>query len=321
MSDDRVHVHAQATCEAIDVGRGTRVSAYTWIQTGARIGCDATVGTHVLIEAGAVVGDRVTVGSGVQLWDGVQLRDDVFVGPNVTFTKGRFPRGVASLSEPQPTIVERGAAIGANATLLSGLRIGEHARVGAGAVVTRSVPNGAIVVGVPARIRGYAHARAGAEQDAHRALAALPHSSRPSVRVSDVPGVRMHHLPLHRDLRGSLVACEIGREIPFEVKRSFLVFDVPSRETRGEHAHRECHQFLLCTRGAISLAVTDGKTHETLLLSHPHIGVHVPPMIWAAQFEHTADATLLVLASHAYDASDYIRSYDQFLAERGLSAG
>ena len=137
----------------------------------------------------------------------------------------------------------------------------------------------------------------------------------PSVRQTTVAGVSVHRLPLRRDLRGSLVASETGKDIPFEPKRYFLVFDVPGSEIRGEHAHRACRQFLVCVRGACSLAVDDGATREEFRLDHPTIGVHVPPMVWATQFKHTSDAMLLVLASHRYDPDDYIRDYADFLRE------
>jgi dTDP-4-dehydrorhamnose 3,5-epimerase-like enzyme len=134
-----------------------------------------------------------------------------------------------------------------------------------------------------------------------------------------VAGVSVRHLPLRRDMRGSLVASEFGEDVPFAPQRSFLVFDVPGSEIRGEHAHRVCHQFLLCVRGACSVIVDDGSVRETVRLDHPTIGIHIPPMVWGAQFKHSADAVLLVLASHAYDPDDYIRDYQEFLDLRADS--
>jgi len=312
-------VHDEALCESEEIGSGSRVWAHAYILRGARIGRDANVCSHVFIEDDVVVGDRVTIKSGVQLWNGVRLEDDVFVGPNATFTNDLFPRSKVHPETFPTTLVERGASIGANATILAGVTIGQRAMIGAGAVVTRSVPPHAIVVGNPARIRGYAgsHSAHPSVRPSRAEAAPEPEEAQDEVRTraSRVAGVNVHHLPLHRDLRGSLVACETGADVPFAVERSFLVFDVPSRETRGEHAHRECHQFMVCVRGACSLGVTDGHTYEDFRLSDPHLGVHVPPMIWATQFEHTPDATLLVLASHRYDANDYIRTYEEFLAE------
>ncbi|MCA9509232.1 MAG: N-acetyltransferase [Myxococcales bacterium] len=151
MSDAAPFVHAHALCETPHVGAGTRVWAFAYVLDGARIGRDCNICSHVFIEGAVVVGDRVTVKSGVQLWDGVELEDDVFVGPNATFTNDLFPRSRRRPERWPRTLVRRGASIGANATILAGLEIGERAMVGAGAVVTRSVAPGAIVAGNPAR--------------------------------------------------------------------------------------------------------------------------------------------------------------------------
>jgi acetyltransferase-like isoleucine patch superfamily enzyme len=109
---------------------------------------------HVFIENDVVIGDRVTVKSGVQLWDGLRVGDDVFIGPNATFTNDPFPRSKVYRSEVPVTRIETGASIGANATVLPGLTIGARAMVGAGSVVTRDVPEGAVVAGNPARVIG-----------------------------------------------------------------------------------------------------------------------------------------------------------------------
>jgi UDP-2-acetamido-3-amino-2,3-dideoxy-glucuronate N-acetyltransferase len=116
---------------------------------GATIGEDCNICDHTFIENGVSIGNRVTIKSGVQLWDGVTIEDDVFIGPNATFTNDRFPRSKTRPAEYSRTVVKRGASIGANATLLPGISIGERAMVGAGSVVTRSVPPLAIVAGTP----------------------------------------------------------------------------------------------------------------------------------------------------------------------------
>jgi len=148
-------VHPQALCETAAVGAGTRIWAFAYVLDGARIGRDANVCSHVFIEGDVVVGDRVTIKSGVQLWNGVRLEDDVFVGPNATFTNDLFPRSKHRPERFVETLVERGASIGANATILAGVTIGRGAMVGAGAVVTRSVPPHAVVTGNPARVRRF----------------------------------------------------------------------------------------------------------------------------------------------------------------------
>ena len=310
MSD--VFIHPDATVETTSIGAGTRIWAFAYVLEGAKIGADANVCSHTFIEGGVVVGDRVTIKSGVQLWDGVRVEDDVFIGPNATFTNDLFPRSKQRPDVFEETVVRAGASIGANATILAGVTIGANAMVGAGAVVVRSVPPGAIVVGNPARIRGYVDSVRDPDEAPARGHdpAAVGDVG---VRESPVAGVTVHRLGLHRDIRGSLVAGEFGDDVPFQPKRSFLVFDVPSSEIRGEHAHRRCAQFIVCVRGACSLVVDDGREREELRLDHPTLGVHVPPMVWSSQFDHSPDAVLLVLASEHYDADDYIRAYPDFL--------
>ena len=304
-------VHPDATCESQKIGAGSRIWAFAYILEGAQIGRDANICSHCFIEGDVVVGDSVTIKSGVQLWDGVRLEDEVYVGPNVTFTNDLYPRSKQIPEEYAKTRVCRGASIGANATILAGITIGVRAMVGAGAVVTRSVPPNAVVVGNPARIRGYA----GSVKEGDGVSAEVPQEGGEEARQSVVQGVSIHRLPVRRDMRGSLVAGEFERDVPFRPKRSFLVFDVPSSEIRGEHAHRACHQFISCIRGACSLVVDDGRVREELRLDHPSIGVHVPPMVWSSQFSHTPDAMLLVLASEHYDSDDYIRDYQSYLEE------
>ena len=116
---------------------------------------ECNICAHCLIEGRAVIGDRCTIKSGVFLWDEVTLEDDVFVGPSVTFTNDLFPRSQKHQSVLPETIVRRGASIGANATILAGISIGEYAMIGAGAVVVKDVPNHAVVVGNPTKIVRY----------------------------------------------------------------------------------------------------------------------------------------------------------------------
>jgi UDP-2-acetamido-3-amino-2,3-dideoxy-glucuronate N-acetyltransferase len=145
-------IHPNSDVQAKQIGVGTRVWQYVVILPGAVIGRDGNICAHCFIENRVVVGDRVTVKCGVQLWDGVTLEDDVFVGPNVTFTNDLHPRSRNAAAALLSTLVKRGASIGANATILPGVIIGEGAIVGAGAVVTKNVPAGATVAGNPARV-------------------------------------------------------------------------------------------------------------------------------------------------------------------------
>jgi acetyltransferase-like isoleucine patch superfamily enzyme len=156
--DPSVFVHSHAICETDDVGPRTRIWAFAHVLAGARIGADCNLGDHVFVEGGVVVGSSVTVKNGVQLWSGVTVEDEVFLGPGVVFTndaspRAPFPKGPAGWL---PTLVRRGATVGANATVLPGLTIGRWAMVGAGSVVAGDVPDHAVVVGNPARRTGWA---------------------------------------------------------------------------------------------------------------------------------------------------------------------
>jgi acetyltransferase-like isoleucine patch superfamily enzyme len=145
-------IHPSSDVQSKQIGEGTRIWQYVVILPGAVIGRDGNICSHCFIENKVIVGDRVTVKCGVQLWDGVTLEDDVFVGSNATFTNDMKPRSRNAAAQLMPTLVKKGATIGANATILPGLTIGEGAMVGAGAVATKDVPPGCTVVGNPARI-------------------------------------------------------------------------------------------------------------------------------------------------------------------------
>jgi dTDP-4-dehydrorhamnose 3,5-epimerase-like enzyme len=264
----------------------------------------------VFIENDVVIGDRVTVKCGVQLWDGLRISDDVFIGPNVTFSNDKYPRSKQYDRGLLQTHVGRSASIGGGAAILPGLRIGARAMVGAGSVVTHDVPARAIVSGNPARIVGYIDTT----HRSREAPAALPRPGEDSgVLATGVGRVTLHRLKLVADLRGSLSAGEFLDQIPFAPKRYFIVFDVPGKDVRGEHAHRQCEQFLVCVRGTLAVVIDDGSVSEEIVLDAPNLGLYVPPMTWAVQYKYSPDAVLLVFASHHYDPADYIRDYDEFL--------
>lgn len=302
-------IHPSADVQTSEVGDGTRIWQYVVILAGARIGNDCNVCAQTLIEGDVIVGNRVTIKSGVQLWNGLRVMDDVFIGPNATFANDRFPRSQQYLDAPLQTILHKGCSIGAGAVLLPGIEIGERAMVGAGAMVTRSVPPNAIVVGNPARIIGYVDAN----QRPNSTPAATVRPS-PGAQTTGVKGVTLHQLPRVTDIRGSLTVGEFERSVPFPVKRYFMVFDVPSMETRGEHAHKACHQFLICVRGQCAVVADDGFNREEFVIDSPDKGIYLPPMTWGIQYKYSPDAVLLVFASDYYDNSDYIRDYSEFKA-------
>jgi hypothetical protein len=255
------------------------------------------------------IGDRVTVKSGVQLWDGISIEDDVFIGPNVTFTNDKFPRSKQYLSNYPETIVEKGASIGANATILPGVRIGEGSMIGAGSVITKSVPAFTTVYGNPGRIQGYItkpNLKQG-EESVQTATSFLGES---------LPGnCRIIGLSNASDVRGNLTAIDFTDFSSFSVQRTFFVHNVPAFSVRGEHAHRKCSQFLIAVNGSLTVLVDDGVSKAEVLLNRPNEGLLIPPMVWAAQYDFRDSAVLGVLASHSYDSNDYIRDYNAFSLE------
>lgn len=150
-----VFIHPLSDVKSHNIGEGTRVWQFSVIFEGAKIGRNCNICAHTLIENGAVLGNNVTIKSGVYVWDGVHLEDDVFVGPCVAFTNDKKPRSKQYLDVYLQTTVGKGASIGANATILPGIKIGQKAMIGAGAVVTKDVPDYAVVMGNPAVIKGY----------------------------------------------------------------------------------------------------------------------------------------------------------------------
>lgn len=304
-------VHEKALCESTAIGDRTRIWAFAHVLPGAVIGADCNICDGVFIENDVCIGDRVTIKCGVQIWDGITLESDVFVGPNATFTNDKFPRSRDYLDQHPTTIVRKSASIGANATIMPGIEIGTGAMVGAGAVVTRSVPPNAIVVGNPARITGYVNASSNAGLATNETLIDHTWSGKKSLGVGEAAIHRMHAV---RDMRGDLSVGEFEKDLPFSPKRYFLVFNVPSREVRGEHAHKKCHQFLICVRGSCGVLLDNGRERRELLLDSPTVGIYVPPMIWGTQYRYSEDAVLLVFASHIYDPADYIRSYDEYIS-------
>lgn len=300
--------HPLAAVESAMIGARTRIWAFAHILPGARIGADCNICDHVFIENDVIVGDRVTVKCGVQLWDGVRLEDDVFVGPNATFTNDLFPRSMDHERPLLNTVVGRGASIGANATILPGIQVGQKAMIGAGSVVTGNVPANAIVIGNPARITGYTSTPT---SPAHDPTSPVVASGRTALGRR---GVRLIDSPIFNDLRGSLAVFDEA-SMPFVPKRTFSVFAVPSKEVRGEHAHRRCEQMLTCLSGSVQVLWDDGEYRGEVILDSPGVSIYMPAMVWGSQYKFSEAAVLLVFASEAYDSADYIRSYSEFVAE------
>ena len=306
-SDKKPFYHPKSIVETTSIGTGTRVWAFSHVLEGAVIGKDCNICDQVFIENDVVIGNRVTIKSGVQLWDGIRIEDDVFIGPNATFTNDRFPRSKKYPDSWPQTIIRKGASIGANATILPGLIISENSMVGAGSVVTKNVPRNAIVVGNPARINGYV--------DTPQSVVETPSLDFSSKEFEQLPvkNAKIIKMPYVEDMRGSLTFGEINKHLPFQPARYFLVYDVPNFQVRGEHAHKKLNEFLICIRGTCSVALDDGQNRCEIQLNNPLIGLYVPPLTWRVHYKYSSDAILMVLASHIYDAEDYIRDYDEFV--------
>lgn len=151
---NKASVHPLADVQTHRIGEGTRVWQFVVALPGAAIGDDCNICAHCFIENDVVIGDRVTIKNGVQLWDGCRVGNDVFIGPNATFTNDRHPKSRNRSFKILPIVIEDNAVIGASAVLLPGIRIGAGATVAAGAVVTKDVPAGVVVMGNPARVVG-----------------------------------------------------------------------------------------------------------------------------------------------------------------------
>lgn len=148
-------IHPLSDVQTQKIGSETLIWQFVVILPNAKIGSNCNINCHVFIENDVVIGDNVTIKAGVQVWDGVTIEDNVFVGPNVTFTNDLVPRSKQHPDEFRKTIIKKGASIGANATILSGIEIGQYTLIGAGSVITKSIPPNTLWYGNPAIQKGY----------------------------------------------------------------------------------------------------------------------------------------------------------------------
>ena len=149
-----MNIHPLADVQSDQIGEGTIVWQFAIILPKAIVGKNCNINCHTFIENDVVIGDRVTIKSGVYIWDGLRIDDDVFIGPNATFVNDKYPRSKKYADKFQETKIGKSASIGANATILGGISIGEFAMIGAGSVVTKNVKPYTLVYGNPARIIG-----------------------------------------------------------------------------------------------------------------------------------------------------------------------
>ncbi len=120
-------------------------------------------------------------------------------------------------------------------------------------------------------------------------------------------------LPIIKNRSGNITPVHNNVEVPFAIKRIFYLYDIPGGESRGAHAHKECHQFLIAVSGSFEVLLDDGKTKRMVQLNRPYIGLHIPPGIWASEVNFSSGSICLVFASHKYNELDYIRKYDEYL--------
>jgi UDP-2-acetamido-3-amino-2,3-dideoxy-glucuronate N-acetyltransferase len=127
-------------------------------------------------------------------------------------------------------------------------------------------------------------------------------------------GVKLLKFPLITDPRGNLMFAEFPTHLPFQPKRFFVTYDVPTESVRGEHAHKQLEQLIVCLKGSLTVTVDDGGIRERYVLDSPEVGIYIPPLIWGIQSNHSTDCVMLVLASDVYAESGYLRNYDDFQA-------
>lgn len=300
--------HEHALVETAFVGDRTHVWAFAHILPGARVGDDCNICDHTFIENDVIIGNRVTLKNGVQVWNGVTLEDDVFVGPNVTFTNVLRPRSRCYPDRFDRTVVRKGASIGANATVLANNEIGHNALIGAGTVVTKSVPPNAIVMGNPGRIKGFV----GPDDKEELEPLAISSGVKPTLTVTGVKS-----LPI----RAGDAILSTGfsplslRDLPFNPKDWYLEFDASAHEVRGQYALPDSAQVLLCLTGRCSVVVDDGEARDELVLTSSDTGLYLPPMVWVTHYRFAPGTVLLTLLSGEVK-QQIVTRYDQFLAAR-----
>lgn len=263
------------------------------------IGGNCSIEESVIIGRHVVIGNNVIIESGVCICDGVQIEDDCHIAAGVVFTMDADQENA-----PPRIIVSSNTYIGANSTICQ-VAIGRNSVVKPGTVVTRKIPSNAIVCGNPAKITGY------------RDTDIIAHKKHP-IYTKEAPyasktGAHIYNLPEFSDMRGDLSVIEIEELLPFPINRIFYTYNIDTELVRGEHAHIQCQQFLISVAGSVNVLCDNGQHREEFVLDNPGVGLHIPHLCWGVQYKHSKDNILVVLASHSYEAGDYIRDYDAFL--------
>ncbi len=148
-------IHKLADVHSKNIGEGTFIWQFSIVLEKAVVGKNCNINANTFIENDVIIGNNVTVKCGVYLWDGIEIEDDVFIGPNATFANDSQPRSKKMRKHLGKTIIRKGASVGANASIMPGITIGKYAMIGMGAVITKNVPDYALMFGVPATIKGW----------------------------------------------------------------------------------------------------------------------------------------------------------------------
>lgn len=246
----------------------------------------------IFIHPSAQIGENVSISEGVYISDIVSISNNVYIGPNVTFVDS----GTQNLSNDRIIISDQ-VKIGAGAVIYPGIKIGKNAVINPGSVVVESVPPNVEVAGNPAKIISFLPQRP---------------ENLPPLKQGNVANVFQERYNNILDMRGSLTVIEFDSSLPFIPRRLFYISNVPNVKVRGEHAHIRCHQLLVMGSGTCMVSLDDGENQQVCHLRSIGDSVYIPPMVWAAQYNFTNDALLLVLASDHYDETDYIRNYEDF---------
>ena len=322
-------IHPQAIVDTNNIGSGTRIWAFAHILGQASIGKNCNICDHVFIENDVVIGDEVTVKCGVYLWDGLRVASRVFIGPNVTFTNDLRPRSKQYPAQYLPTIIDEGASIGANATIIAGHAIGRYSLIGAGAVVTQDIPPHTLWYGNPAVFHGYVCTcgeklneklfcskckKAYILVEGTLTLVGTNSSYQRGGYYMSIEKCRIIDLPKITDPRGNLSFIEGKRHIPFDIQRVYYLYDIPGGETRGGHAHKDLQQLIVAMSGSFDVIIDDGYNKKTVSLNRSYYGLYLPNMIWRELVNFSSGAVCMVLASNYYNEDDYYRDYDKFIA-------
>jgi hypothetical protein len=247
--------------------------------------------------------EKFSTGRGCILSPDATIEDNVVLGHRVIIDGARIR--ICSNAR-----IDSGSIVADNVT------IGSNAWVRSGSVVLNSVPPNAVVEGNPAKVVGY-------QLSSCRDPVIKPNLidfdsvkgslDRPFKVGLGVGGSELYIMREIVDPRGSLTVGEVPTELPFKPRRYFMVYDVPCEELRGEHAHKECEQFLICVNGSCRVLLDDGIARCEVILDRPDMAVYMPSMVWGTQYRYSSDAVLMVFASLPYSSDDYIRTYDGFM--------